>query len=268
MKKFTQSVQALHEAEAAGLSELQKSYQDYFLAKLNKYGVKSPAELSTEKKSEFFNEISKDWDRGQGATKAGLADVEKHGVKESEEVNEAKNPNKVSISGGEYVGSHGIKIDDNEKEILVDLGKDGKKWISKKYVEKVDESNEVNEAKELTPAKLVSKIVSSNKQFKWLEQDLPKNCTIEDVKNIMDKYGYSSVYDKFANESLEVNEKLIKEEDVKSESDFKEYARGVLKKAHKDEYDEKKADQTIEGILKKADGDYGKAVGILNSSLA
>lgn len=43
------------------LSELQKEYRIFFLEKMKLYGVKSPAELIKEKKSEFFNEIKKDW---------------------------------------------------------------------------------------------------------------------------------------------------------------------------------------------------------------
>ena len=43
------------------LSELQKTYRDFFLKKMRLYGVKSPAELTKEKKSEFFEEIKQDW---------------------------------------------------------------------------------------------------------------------------------------------------------------------------------------------------------------
>lgn len=43
------------------LSELQKEYRAFFLGKMEFYGVTSPAKLSKEKKSEFFNEIKKDW---------------------------------------------------------------------------------------------------------------------------------------------------------------------------------------------------------------
>lgn len=43
------------------LSELQKEYRHFFLAKLSLYGVKSPALLSKERKSEFFTEIKQDW---------------------------------------------------------------------------------------------------------------------------------------------------------------------------------------------------------------
>jgi hypothetical protein len=43
------------------LSELQKEYRNFFLEKMKLYGVKSPAELTKEKKSEFFTEIKNDW---------------------------------------------------------------------------------------------------------------------------------------------------------------------------------------------------------------
>jgi hypothetical protein len=85
MKKFTQWVDVIREAEERQQSELQKSYKDYFSAKLNKFNAKSPADLSEEQKKEFFNEIKKDWEIGQGAKPAGKKDVEEHGVKESEE---------------------------------------------------------------------------------------------------------------------------------------------------------------------------------------
>ena len=64
-------------------------------------------------------------------------------------------------------------------------------------------------------------------------------------------------------ESVEVNEA-----DIKSEAEFKEYAEKVLKKAHKDDYDEAKAEETIDGILKKSKGDMGAAVGMLTSGLS
>jgi len=43
------------------LSELQKDYRVFFLGKMVLYGVKSPAQLTKEKKSEFFTEIKQDW---------------------------------------------------------------------------------------------------------------------------------------------------------------------------------------------------------------
>jgi len=89
MKKISEWADAVREAEKRELSKLQQSYQEYFSAKLKKYGVDSPADLSADKKSEFFTEITKDWEKGQGASEAGKKDVKEHGVKESLGINEA-----------------------------------------------------------------------------------------------------------------------------------------------------------------------------------
>jgi hypothetical protein len=43
------------------LSQLQKEYRNFFLEKLKSYSVNSPAELTKEKKSEFFTSIKQDW---------------------------------------------------------------------------------------------------------------------------------------------------------------------------------------------------------------
>lgn len=43
------------------LSAFQKEYRAFFLEKMEIYGVKSPAELTKVKKSEFFTEIKQDW---------------------------------------------------------------------------------------------------------------------------------------------------------------------------------------------------------------
>jgi hypothetical protein len=43
------------------LSQLQKEYKSFFLNKLKTYNVSSPAELSREKKSDFFTSIKRDW---------------------------------------------------------------------------------------------------------------------------------------------------------------------------------------------------------------
>lgn len=44
-----------------GLKEEDNKYQKFFKKKLADMGVKSPAELSDEKKKEFFNVIDKEW---------------------------------------------------------------------------------------------------------------------------------------------------------------------------------------------------------------
>lgn len=44
------------------LSEAKETpYQKFFKKKLEKYGVKSPEELSKSEKKKFFNEIKKEW---------------------------------------------------------------------------------------------------------------------------------------------------------------------------------------------------------------
>ena len=59
----------------------------------------------------------------------------------------------------------------------------------------------------------------------------------------------------------------MKEAEVSSDEEFMEYSKSILKAAHGDKYDEAKAMKAAEGILKKADGDYGAAVGMLTSGL-
>ncbi len=63
------------------LSELQKEYRNFFLGKLNLYGVKSPAELTKEGKSKFFTEIKEDWATVK-LIKKQLIDTEKISVEE------------------------------------------------------------------------------------------------------------------------------------------------------------------------------------------
>src|SRR6266567_6136175 len=43
------------------LSQLQLEYRSFFLEKLRYYDVNSPAELTSERKSEFFSGIKQDW---------------------------------------------------------------------------------------------------------------------------------------------------------------------------------------------------------------
>jgi len=59
----------------------------------------------------------------------------------------------------------------------------------------------------------------------------------------------------------------INEADIKTDDEFKEYAFTILKKAFGSDFDEDKAQSIVDGILSKADGDYGTAIGMLTSSL-
>ena len=39
-----------------------EEYQEYFEEKMEKHDIDSPADLSDEEKSDFFNEVDEDWD--------------------------------------------------------------------------------------------------------------------------------------------------------------------------------------------------------------
>jgi len=57
------------------------------------------------------------------------------------------------------------------------------------------------------------------------------------------------------------------EAEVKSNEEFKEYAFSVLQKAFGEDFDEAKAQEVVDGLISKHDGDYGAMVGALQSSL-
>ena len=61
--------------------------------------------------------------------------------------------------------------------------------------------------------------------------------------------------------------KAVNEAEIKSDEEFTEYAMAIYKEAFGDDFDEEKAKEAADGMLAKADGDYGAAVGMLQSSL-
>jgi hypothetical protein len=72
----------------------------------------------------------------------------------------------------------------------------------------------------------------------------------------------------FINEALMVNEG-----EIKSEKDFREYAKNKFEEVFGDELDEDKMNDTIEGLLKDNKdlvdaGEWGELVGMLNKSFA
>ena len=285
MRKFSQAIPALHEAEGAVKSELQKSYAEYFKAKLTKFGVGSPAELTPDKKSEFFNEITKDWTRGEGATKAGQADVDEHGVKESLGINE-------SAMGDVHIMAQEAKnFADFKKQFVKEFkveGKDNNKeldsWLKQVHDSAMEEMKEstVNELEDVnaktkvranaidrlsqffrvSPYQLVKFNFDGNDNIKELTKAL-NSTSDEGTKLYYDTCIKLAKKDLGIHESEEVNEG----KEIKSESEFKEYAMGLLKKAHPDDFDEEKANATVDGILKKCEGDFGAAVGMITSSL-
>lgn len=75
----------------------------------------------------------------------------------------------------------------------------------------------------------------------------------------------------FESELNNVNEQNLNESEIKDEKSFREYAENKFKEVFGDKLDEKKMNDTIDGLLKdNADavkkGDWGKIVGMLNKS--
>mgnify|MGYP000144118964 CR=1 FL=1 len=79
--------------------------------------------------------------------------------------------------------------------------------------------------------------------------------------------GESEKEDEEEEEEEMMEAKKISEAEVSSDEEFMEYAKQVLQAAHGDKYDEEIAMKTAKGILDKAEGDYGVAVGMLTSGL-
>ncbi len=64
-----------------------------------------------------------------------------------------------------------------------------------------------------------------------------------------------------------IDESVISEAEIASDDEFKEYAFNVLQKAFGEDFDAEKAQEVVDGILKKCGDDYGACVGTLTSSL-
>jgi len=66
----------------------------------------------------------------------------------------------------------------------------------------------------------------------------------------------------------EKDAKKAGQDEVTDEKSFREYAEGVLKKAHGDKYDEKIGNKVIDGLISKVkDDNWGEAIGRLTSGL-
>ena len=105
--------------EERRLSELQIEYREFFLSKMTLYGVKSPAELTKEKKSAFFNEIKQDW----ASVKLGkkqLNDVDEKGFEAPVENYEKASQKEIIVKQPETFedfGDKGIATDYRKERI-------------------------------------------------------------------------------------------------------------------------------------------------------
>jgi hypothetical protein len=63
--------------------------------------------------------------------------------------------------------------------------------------------NFLNEGDQSTAKKLVAKLIKGNPKFNWLKKDLPKDYTLDDVEEILNKYGYGAEYERNLEESID-----------------------------------------------------------------
>jgi len=230
MKKFTEWVGVIRQAELNEASELQKSYQDYFKRKLDKFGAKSPAELSEDDKKKFFNEITTEWEKGKGL-KDGVKEGIDFNINESETADSLANflnkeqkhfaaflkPKNMSVSNSGGVVT--IKPASGSFTITVDFNKST-----------IDSTGKPPHPESVSYVEIITYIKGRTK-FKVL------------------------------NESID-------EAEIKSAEEFKKFAEDKLKKVHGDNYDEAKAAEVIKGLSDEAEksGDWGAAVGKLNKA--
>jgi hypothetical protein len=95
--KFIKQFENVDEAEQK--SGDQEAYQKFFQAKLKKYKVKSPSELSDEDKKKFFDEVEKGWKGKDESTKIDEISIpDRHQLKIA--IDTVKNPAKGMFLGG------------------------------------------------------------------------------------------------------------------------------------------------------------------------
>ena len=231
MKKISEWADAVREAEKRELSKLQQSYQDYFSAKLKKYGVESPADLPADKKSEFFSEITKDWEKGQGASESGKKDIKEFGMTEGNAFLAARA--KAIEEGAETFEFNGkvYQVRVNEADI--------KKSDVKKMIK--------DETKELESKVKKAETAAKDAEQKAKDAEAESKSAIKDAEKAQEKAGKGT---------------------IESKEDFREYAMKILKKQHPDDFDEDIAKKVIDGLSKDAEksGDWGSAIGRLNKA--
>lgn len=198
---FSQVLQSQNEEKKLQeKSGAQKDYADFFLKLLKQYDVSSPNDLDDAKKKEFFDQLSKGWDKGSGVTAAGEKMV-------GESLIEGVEPELISYAAA-------LSVEERNGFLGTYHSAKRENKTSFEFKGKV---YEIKGKKATAP---------------------------------------------------EVNEGSINEADIKDDEAFTTYAKEILKKAHADNYDEAKADETIKGLLAKKEGDdYGSIVGMLQSSL-
>lgn len=158
------------------------------------------------------------------------------------------------VAGTVYEGA--VKQFDADFNDMVKNIKSGYGWIDPEYVADTWENSSDSIDFELVKGEIYKRLIAA-KLLAYADDEDEESAGqyIKSLKELGIK------------ESVEVNETEVNEEEIKSDDEFKEYAMSVLKKAFGADFDEAKAGEVADGILKKCDGDYGACVGMLTSSL-
>ena len=114
IKSFTTFTETLKQMKAVRekeeMSKKQKEYSEFFMSLLQKYGASSPADLSDEKKKEFFDEINKGWSGKVTAT--GEKSLNESEIKSDEEFKEYAETVLKKMHGEDYDEAKGQEVID------------------------------------------------------------------------------------------------------------------------------------------------------------
>lgn len=214
--------------QEAEQSKLQKEYEEYFTKLLDKYGVKSPADLSEEEKKKFFDEVQKGWTKGTGAK----ATNESKDEEEEDEKVEDIDP-KVKKDGDTAKDAHKEMEEEEEEEVT-------ESRLYKKLEEKISAAG-IKRAMGLVPTKAVAAMKEATWDiFDALRED---GFDDEDIKDFISYYIDMNIDESIVNEA----------NDSKLQKEYESYFKGKLK-----EYGVGSPDELSEEEKKKFFDDVNK----------
>jgi len=202
---------------------------------LAEYEVTTVAEIAEEQRTEFFAKLVGETDEVETEGNAFGAAVKKAKEEDKEE---------FKVGGETYKVEESTVTEARAKYVNTQKTVDGNPLIS---------------------------FNSSTTRAKWIDENKSNVISVPDSTVINSDQGRvvgSSRGPYYLIVKADVlEESKVEEAEVKSDEDFMEMAMTMYKEAFGDDFDEAKAKEAAEGMLKKADGDYGAAVGMLQSSL-
>lgn len=201
--------------------------------------------------------------------KRELEDKEK--VKGKEIAKRNSEPLKISkriLSFDEFIGEEtinkNVSYQDDEKE-----DEDNAVPVAASYQHKGGKS--VNEAEIegkragniIKKAEAGKKVIIGDNTYICLGQGKWKNVNTDEKLNWIQLSAMASA---LGNENV-IIENFLNEAEISSADEFKEYATKMLKNAFGTDFDEVKANDTIDGLISKYKNDFGAMVGALQSSM-